>query len=158
MNDKKHLRKKLWINQEVQGAIICRTVLHWFFYMTAIIFAVVIYRSWIDPDEMAIRFVYDSFEYFAPAVLASVLLLPCVVYDTLKETHRVAGPIHRLKAEMTELASGGPSRNLKFRDGDHWSDIADTFNFLSESHEQLRTELKELKEELARRQPEAVIG
>ena len=145
MADMKHLRKKLLINREVQGAIICKTVLHWFFYLTAIIFTVVICEVWRDPSKLAIKLVFQSFIYFAPAVIASIILLPAVIYDTLKESNRVAGPIYRLRCEMEKLTQTGSVRNLRFRDGDHWNEMADTFNELADSHQALQDELNQLK-------------
>lgn len=158
MNDKKHLRKKLLVNRDVQGAIICRTVLHWFFYLAAIVLIVVVFKVWEDPSQMAIRLVFSSFVDFAPAVIASVVLLPLMVYDTLKETHRVAGPIYRLQCEMQRLTNGKQYRELRFRDGDHWYNVADTFNELAKQYDDQRSENERLKAELARASQRSLVN
>jgi sensor histidine kinase YesM len=46
----------------------------------------------------------------------------------LKLSHRVAGPLHRLKQEMLRTAQGGEVTRLKFRDGDYFEELADAYN------------------------------
>jgi signal transduction histidine kinase len=129
--DKKALRKKLYVNQEVQGAIIVRTVLHWCFNLCAVLLVVVIWTVIRDPSQNAIKLLFEAFVYFSPAIVASVVLLPLLVYDILKISHRVAGPLLRLRCEMGKLAEGHDVDSLKFREHDHWSDLADEFNRLA---------------------------
>lgn len=129
--EKKALRKKLYVNREVQGTLILRSILHWFFYMCAILLTVVVFTVIRDPSELAIKLVFESFIYFSPAIIASVILLPLFVWDILKASNKVAGPIHRLRNEMAALAAGNDVKELRFRDGDHWTELADEFNVLA---------------------------
>lgn len=131
--DQQTHRKKLYINREVQGALILRSVLHWYFYMCAILLTVVIFTVIRDPSVLAIKLVFKSFVYFSPAIVASVVLLPLFIWDILKASNKIAGPIYRLKNEMSLLASGGEVRELRFRDGDHWKELADEFNLLAKT-------------------------
>ncbi|MEM7782677.1 MAG: hypothetical protein AAF623_04930 [Planctomycetota bacterium] len=156
MSDKKHLRKKLFINAEVQGAILHRTVLHWFFYLAAILLTTVIIASLKDPSKMAIRMVFQSFVYFSPAIIASIVLLPLIVYDMLRESNRVAGPIYRLEKEMTKLRKGQKVKELRFRDGDHWSDLAVTFSQMAAAHQANLEQIESLKKQLAEKEAPAV--
>ena len=129
--DKKALRKKLYVNREVQGALILRSILHWYFYMCAILLTVVVFTVIRDPSELAIKLVFKSFIYFSPGIIASVILLPLFVWDILKASNKVAGPIHRLRNEMAILAAGHDVKELRFRDGDHWTELAEDFNKLA---------------------------
>ena len=129
--DKKALRKKLYVNREVQRTLILRSIMHWYFYMCAILLTVVIFTVIRDPSELALKLVFKSFIYFSPAIIASVILLPLFVWDILKASNKVAGPIHRLRNEMAILVSGHDVKELRFRDGDHWSELADEFNLLA---------------------------
>lgn len=149
MSDMKHLRKKLYINREVQGSIICRSILHWFFYLTAILLTVVIVAVIRDPSQSAIRLVFESFIYFSPGIIASVILLPLMVYDTLRESNKVAGPIFRLSREISNLAAGANCKPLKFRDGDHWFEVADNYNELLTAFNAQREEIEQLRQELS---------
>ena len=52
-----------------------------------------------------------------------VFLLPVFVVDTIKISHRFAGPIFSLRRTMREVAEGKPPRKLKFREGDFWHEL-----------------------------------
>jgi methyl-accepting chemotaxis protein len=43
-------------------------------------------------------------------------------------SHRIAGPLHRLKQHMRRVADGDFSMKLKFRKSDEIHDVADSFN------------------------------
>jgi hypothetical protein len=73
---------------------------------------------------------------FGPAAVASLLLLPLVVYDLLQVTNRFAGPIFRLRRSMRDLAQGIPVMPIRFRDGDFWQDFASDFNLVAEKARQ----------------------
>ncbi len=130
--EKKTLRKQLYVNRDVQLELILRSILQWYFYMCAILLTVVIFTVIRDPSVLAIKLVFKSFVYFSPAIIASVILLPLFVWDVLKASNRVAGPIHRLRNEMAALAAGRDVKELRFREGDHWSEIAEEFNVLAQ--------------------------
>ena len=130
-NEKKTLRKKLYVNRDVQGALILRSVLHWSFYMVAILLVVSIIAVIKDPSRLGFGLLYESFLSFAPAIVASILLLPLFVYDILRSSNRVAGPIVRLQHKMKKLTAGEEIEELRFRDGDHWNEVADEFNALA---------------------------
>ena len=130
-NAKNTLRKKLYVNRDVQGALIVRSVLHWYFYMVAILLVVSIITVINDPSRLGFGLLYESFLNFAPAIVASILVLPLFVYDIIRSSNRVAGPIVRLQHEMKKLSDGEEIEGLRFRDGDHWKEVADEFNALA---------------------------
>lgn len=147
MNDetKKSLRKKVYIDRGVQGKLIIKHIIHWCFYMSAILLTLVIW-AWIrNPSEPVINYVYQSSVYFSPAIVASLLLLPLFLFDNLKESHRVVGPIHRIRNEMKTLADGGGLNEVRFRDGDHWNELANEFNRLANMVVEQRREIEQLK-------------
>ena len=128
---KKALRKRLYVD-DIQKTMIVRTILHWYFYMSAILLVVCLGAIWFDPQKLAIKHVFEAFVYFSPAVVASVFLLPLVVWDMLKATNRIAGPVYRLRCEMEKLAAGENVKELRFRDGDAFEELAEEFNRLAQ--------------------------
>ena len=81
-------------------------------------------------------------------------MLPIFVWDTVKLTNRVVGPICRLKSTIRRIASDGEPRTVSFRDRDFWKELADDFNGmirrLEGSKDGTRTaELEELTSEPA---------
>ncbi len=65
-----------------------------------------------------------DFIFVGAAVVESAFL----AWIGLKLSHRVAGPLYRLKQEMLRTAHGGEVTRLKFRDGDYFNDVADAYN------------------------------
>jgi methyl-accepting chemotaxis protein len=67
-------------------------------------------------------FVMAGFINFAVITLGGLLL-----------SHRISGPLYRLKQHMLAIARGDKVERLKFRDGDFFQDLAETFNKQRES-------------------------
>ena len=55
-------------------------------------------------------------------------LLPVFVVDSIKLSHRFAGPIYSLRRAIRDIAQGKPARKLKFRRHDFWHEIAEDYN------------------------------
>lgn len=64
------------------------------------------------------------------AIFATAALVECIflAWMGLKLSHRVAGPLHRLRQELLRTAQGGEVTKLKFRDGDYFEELADAYN------------------------------
>lgn len=62
------------------------------------------------------------------AAISSVVVLPLLMLDVVRLSHRWVGPIYRLRTAMRELASGENVREISFRDGDFWHELAEHFN------------------------------
>ena len=67
---------------------------------------------------------------FTPAVIASLALLPVVIFDCIRLSNRFAGPIYRLRRVMRQVALGRPAQPVRFRDGDFWDAVSADFNAL----------------------------
>ena len=63
-----------------------------------------------------------------PFLLVMVFLLPVFVLDTIRISHRFAGPIYRLRQTIRNIAQGKPAQRLKFRDFDFWQGLAEDSN------------------------------
>lgn len=59
---------------------------------------------------------------------AAILESAFLAWIGLKLSHRVAGPLHRLRTEMLRTAQGGEVKHLKFRDGDYFNELAGAYN------------------------------
>ena len=98
----------------------------------------VITESLTNPRESiaeTTRRCLDEAVFWAPGM---VLLAPIIVYDLLRVTNRLAGPVFRLRRELGRLADGLPSEPVVLREDDYWSDVAESFN-------QLRREVLRLR-------------
>ena len=50
------------------------------------------------------------------------------IYDALKETHRIVGPLYRFRKTIEAVTAGGEISLIKLRDGDHLLELKDELN------------------------------
>jgi hypothetical protein len=122
-------RSRTLVDSEVQGSLIRRVALHWlvFFLCNAVALALWI-RLFEQPDRDWSQTVGDTLRRFLPFFVITIALIPAFVWDTLKLSHRFAGPITRLKNTLRELRDGRAVPPLRFRENDFWQEIATNFN------------------------------
>jgi hypothetical protein len=59
-------------------------------------------------------------------------MLPVFIMDTIKLSHRFAGPIYRLRGVIRGLAQGEAYKPVQFREFDFWQEMAADFNTMVE--------------------------
>ncbi len=128
-------RKKLFVDPSVQGALLKRIVLYWVFCLLFITVPLLIGKTFTEPDRLFFEQFGSLWSQYWPVLFTSLLLLPFVLYDVLKLSHRFTGPLVRLRREMGRLADGEAVQPLRFRDHDFWQDLADRFNVLADRME-----------------------
>ena len=62
----------------------------------------------------------------------SLVVLPVILYDLARMSHRFAGPMLRLRRGMERAVAGERVEAIHFRDHDYWQEFADAFNQLNE--------------------------
>ena len=73
--------------------------------------------------------VYGQFtrEHFS-VILCALAILPLVIWDVLKMTHRIAGPLVRFQNCLRLLIAGTPVREVKLRKDDLLIELQQVFN------------------------------
>jgi hypothetical protein len=128
-------RKRLFVDRSVQGAFMLRAAFHWISCVAALSVVHIAVSLLVEPLQLFFPDANGLWFLLAPAVVTTLLLLPVIVYDTIKLTHRLVGPILRLRRGMREMAAGLPVEKIRFRDGDFWQEFADEFNALADQVE-----------------------
>lgn len=139
-------RRTFLVQGSVQNSLLARVALYWGYFLTATFCAALAWmwlfdrpQSW---SELGGRMLYLG----APLLLASSLLLPFVLMDCLRFSHRFVGPLFRLSRAMDRLADGERVHNIEFRQDDFWFNIAQTFNRLNERVIRLEQQTKQREE------------
>ncbi|MGD0656141.1 MAG: hypothetical protein ABSA16_17530 [Thermoguttaceae bacterium] len=127
-NDKKALRKRLFVDPKVQGALIARVVLYWVACLITIALMLLCWDIINGPARVFYMHFDDMWFYYGPPAIASCLLLPLVIVDIIRLSNRFVGPLLRLRRSMRALARGENVEPIEFRGGDFWHDLADEFN------------------------------
>ena len=76
--------------------------------------------------------------YLRLMAVASVLILPVILLDLVRISHRWVGPIYRLRAALNALGRGEAVSPIRFRDGDCWQELAGDFNVVAAELSRLR--------------------
>jgi len=122
------MRRKIWIDQVVQGGLVGRIVLYWLSVVAYFAIGHFVFQ-WIDQPEWTteehIQGMLETFGFWFPGLL---LLVPLVVFDIVKLSHRFAGPIYRLKSHLSKVCSGTEKGKLWFREGDYWWELVEPVN------------------------------
>jgi hypothetical protein len=121
-------RKKLLVDRQVQWAFLLRAIGYWFLCMLTVLLLLVFSSMLAEPVRLFMPEADGPWLRLGPTIICCVLLLPVVVYDFLKLSNRLAGPVFRLRKAMRALAAGEHVEPLRFRDGDFWREFADEFN------------------------------
>ena len=124
-------RRQMLCDREVQGALMLRVVMYWLFCLLTITLMLVCWSVVSGPPRRFAPLVADLYVRYAPALAASLLVLPIVMIDVLRLSNRFVGPIKRLRDGMTALAEGDEVSTMKFRDRDYWTTLADLFNTIA---------------------------
>jgi hypothetical protein len=131
MSESKHLRKRLFVDPKVQGALVLRVLLYWVTCLVTVSMMLLCWWMLTGPARLFYTQFDDLWIQYGPAMVASLLLLPMVILDVLRLSNRFVGPLLRLRRGMRALAQGEQVEPIEFRDGDFWQDFAQEFNALA---------------------------
>lgn len=127
MAQTKRMRKRLFVDPKVQGALVLRVLLYWAVCVITITLMLLCWNVLRTP-RMFYTFLDDMWYRYAPAILASSVLLPMVMVDIVRLSNRFAGPLYRLRRSMRALGRGERVEPIHFREGDFWQEFAEEFN------------------------------
>ena len=125
---KKVMRKQLFVDPKVQGALVVRALMYWVACLVTVSLMLLCWRIVTGPARPLLLHFDDMWFFYGPAIIASLLLLPMVIADIIRLSNRFAGPMLRLRRSMRALARGEHVDPIEFRDGDFWQDFAEEFN------------------------------
>lgn len=125
-------RKKTFVDPKVQGALVKRLVIHWCSFLFVASLVAFCLQVLSNPFRSIGEHAQQMWWTHGPFLVVMVFLLPVFVLDTIKLSHRFAGPIYRLRQTILEIADGGDPPKLKFRDFDFWQGLAGDFNRMLE--------------------------
>jgi hypothetical protein len=65
--------------------------------------------------------------------IIQIIFISMVFIIFIFMTHKVAGPMHKLKTHLASIREGSPIMPLAFRNGDHFHDVADEVSLFLET-------------------------
>lgn len=130
-------RFKKLVNWTLQGPIILRLMGHFAAFNVALLaLLLVMYGMRVSlaaATETPAPAVPASFwEQAAPVAVCMVLMTPFMLWDLLKLSNRIAGPLFRFETLMKEFQDTGVLRTATLRDGDLLREFETNFNRFAE--------------------------
>jgi hypothetical protein len=126
------MRKRLLVDKQVQWALIKRFLFYWVCILVFVTMPIAISQTLVEPSRYLVQHYFDTWRSHWPILATLTVLLPFVLYDILKISHRFAGPIFRLRRELQRYVHGEEADCVRFRDGDFWPDLGDNVTALME--------------------------
>ena len=128
------LRKKIWIDPFQTGLVVRISLFLLLCQVTVWAFNVLCdqiqqYGAALGADLSVFSNIYLR------ALLALLVILVPVLYETIKFAHRLVGPLYRFRVVLRDLADGKPVSMIHLRQGDFLMDLRDDFNAMLEQME-----------------------
>jgi len=125
-------RWRLFIDRPIQSALLARVLLYWTVsLMTQVLMVVFFAVISSSPDDFYVRG-QQLWSHLQLAIIASALVLPLILLDVLRLSHRWVGPIFRLRSALHALSRGERVPPIRLRDGDFWQELAGDFNVVAD--------------------------
>lgn len=136
--EKKYKRTHYIVEREMQLKYAALILIHLviFFVITALVIYFSGWREIIEklsnvyPQVMLVGILN---KIYMRLCIGFLLLLPVAVISAILASHKIAGPLVRIKRSIDQLAAGDYNLFVKLRKGDYLQDVADLLNKLVES-------------------------
>ena len=118
-------RTKIWIDR-FQTSLSARLAMYFLLYQVTVWLL-----FWIDARLLTLTNsaggVAATFG-FVLTPIATVALGLLFIYDAVKETHRIVGPLYRFRKTIQAVTAGEDIRLVALRQGDHLQEMKDDLN------------------------------
>lgn len=143
------LRQRVWIDRNVQGALVIRVILYWVIAAIYLVGGMACSQFYSHPSWTASQHFSKLYGEIWPWAPTAILILPLVIFDVIRLSNWFVGPIYRLRQHLQLLINDSYCRGLAFRDDDYWRDLAQPINVLQAEIVRLKAEIATLQSQLA---------
>ncbi len=99
----------------------------------------------LTPDHVFFQFINSrQTELNLISVVSFIAILVVVGVIGLVLSHRIAGPMYRLKLHFEEVAKTGVPQKLKFREGDFFLEIPEAYNLQFAKKEEAESSIRKM--------------
>ena len=123
-----HLRRRLFIDRPIQIAVLLRALMYWAVCLMAQLLMVFFFSAVTLNQNDFITNSPQLWWHLQLTAAASFVLLPIILLDVLKLSHRWVGPVFRLRNALKSLGRGDTIPPVQFRQRDFWQDLAGDLN------------------------------
>jgi hypothetical protein len=129
-------RTKIYLGWTVHGRIVAQIAVFWIAYhviLCTALFALEYMQRLPEylgnePHAAAAPFLESFIHHYAWMALLPIAALPILLFDCIRLTHRIVGPLKRLESVFQQLARGEAISEVHFRDHDLMGGVEDSLN------------------------------
>ena len=131
MADRKNRRKTMVVNKPLQGDLILKISLFPTLALAATTILLAVFCQKLTDEALLADIELPSLVPLLITVMGFVLVsVMFLLYNALKISHRIAGPIYRLCKCIQRIRGGDINFEITLRDGDHLEEVRDELNQL----------------------------
>ncbi len=134
-DEQKYPRKQFLVDREYQFRFV-RSVLVWVFAIAvfgAVVAVGLLWRQMYRPELETQSYFVAAFIGVSITLLVELLIaIPIVSFLGIRSSHRVVGPVVRIKKMLEAIGSGDFSQRITLRKGDALEDLAEAINKMAE--------------------------
>ncbi len=134
-DEQKYPRKQFLVDREYQFRFV-RSVLVWVFAIAvfgAVIAIGLLWRQMYRPELETQSYFVAAFIGVSITLLVELLIaIPIVSFLGIRSSHRVVGPVVRIKKMLEAIGSGDFSQRITLRKGDALENLAEAINKMAE--------------------------
>jgi methyl-accepting chemotaxis protein len=105
--------------------------------VSSLIASMLIWRNMYRADlEQQTMFIAGLIAVATTLLIELLIAIPVVFYLGIRQSHRVVGPVNRIKAALNAIADGDFNQRITLRQGDALEDLAKAINQMAEKLQQ----------------------
>ena len=133
-------RRKVFIDRPIQTALLLRATLYWAVCLLVQVLMIAFFAVVTSSPDTFYANLDELWAHLRLSLVAAALVLPLLLIDIVKLSHRWVGPVFRLRTSLQALSRGEPVTPIRFREGDFWQELAGDFNVISAELAQYRAQ------------------
>ncbi len=131
----KHLRKQYLVDRPYQLRFVTRVfaVVLAVAVISSLIATTLLWNTMYKPElGMQIHLTVSLIAVAITLLMELLIAIPIVFYLGIRQSHRIVGPMNRLKATLAAIGEGDFSKRITLREGDALEDLAKAINAMAE--------------------------
>ena len=138
-NETTYKRKQYLVDRAYQLRFVTRLFLIILLVATAsaLVSSILVWRNTYTPGQMSQEVFIVALVAISSTLLVELLLaIPLIFVLGIRQSHRIVGPMNRIKQTLAAIGQGDFSKRITLRQGDALEDLANAINQMAERLQQ----------------------
>ncbi len=125
-------RKKLFVDFPVQGAMVRQLLFHWGMACCVVLVYLLCMEAFMTREHRSVGELMQAiWTRYGVLLVVMATVFPAFVIDSIRLSHRFAGPMVSFAKALERMARGQEIEELAFRKSDFWKQLAGNLNTIA---------------------------